>query len=620
MNTKTAVILAAGTGQRLDVFETNKPLVRLGRKTLISWTVERLQDAGIEDIYIVIRRDDKLMKKELLDFPDNVRIIEQKYSDRGMLGSMLSVRDEVSGPFFMTACDLFFDKNPLSLFGDKIKGDAVSVLLSTNKTNNSVCGAHEYIIYINGKITYTDNQSESNALEAGIYHFTEKSFSDFVKIADSDKGITRVNRIFTKLGASLVPVLMDDIEWFDINTPVTLVRAELFLQKKLYPDDKLKPAEAKYKGLEITALYDYDMKLRFEVNVIKGIINKIHEYEIIPHEYYYSPHHLIIDRNIWELYGKKIYDQLNSLGYVVNKTLVDPGERSKSIENYARIAEEILATGIDKKSIIISVGGGVIKDLAGFIASTLYRGIGFISFPTTILSQCDAAIALKQGVNGIKGKNLIGSYYCPMKIVVDPSVLVTLEDRYISDGLAECFKQSFAQDINFFNFFYNYKGNFKDIDFLEEAVTTAVKLKVHSVQLDFYEENVSLVNQYGHEVGHAVEYLSGYRLLHGESVAIGMRVSAELSHLMGIADKSVVDAHIGLMTKYRLPVSVPEYINPDDIINTLRYNKKFHGSSARFVIVEKIGTLWHDENYYTIFCNDKLLQEAIDRSYAGNKK
>lgn len=614
MKTKTAVILAAGTGQRLDVFETNKPLVRLGRKTLISWTIERLQEAGINTIYVVIRKDDKLMKKELFDFPENVRIIEQKFSDRGMLGSMLSIKDEVRGSFFITACDLFFENNPLSLFSDN--KDSVSILLSTNKINNSVCGAHEYIIYKNGKIKYTDDQSEANALEAGIYHFTEKSFRDFADTADSDKNITKVNQVFSRLN-NLVPVVMDDIEWFDINTPVTLVRAELFLQKKQHPEEKLEPAEAKYKKLDITALYDYDMKLRFEVNVINGIINRISQYEIIPHEFYYSPHHMIIDRNIWELYGKKIYDQLNSLGYIVNKTLVDPGERSKSIENFARIAEEILAIGIDKKSIIISVGGGVIKDLAGFIASTLYRGIGFISFPTTILSQCDAAIALKQGVNGIKGKNLIGSYYCPMKVIVDPSMLLTLGDRYISDGLSECFKQSFAQDIDFFNFFYNYTGDVKDLDFLEEAVTKAVKLKVHSVQLDFYEESISLVNQYGHEVGHAVEYLSGYELLHGESVAIGMRVSAELSHLMGIADKSVVDAHIELMKKYKLPVTVPDYINPDDILNTLRYNKKFHGSSARFVIVEKIGTLWHDENYYTVFCSDKLLQEAINKSYAG---
>lgn len=547
MQTTAAFILAAGIGERLDIFETIKPLVKLRGKSLLIWTIERLKEVGVNDIHVIIRPGDTLIKKEMLEYSDDIKFLEQKYSEKGMLGSMLTIADSVSGPFFVSMCDLYFDRNPFRLFQEESNDDVVKVLVSTDMEKNSISGAQEKVLYRNGSLFYPENEEDCNAVEAGIYHFTNRSYADFCKIS-KDRNIKNTRQAFKAFGIT-APVAMEGNQWFDINTPVTLVRTELFLQKKLHPEKKLESRDAQFKELKATAKFDYKKPIVFRVNVMRGIIEKISEYEIIPHEYYYSPHHLIIDRNIYELYGKNIYKQFTSLGYQINKILVDPGEKSKSIKSYAKIAEEILVSGIEKKSIIISVGGGVIKDLAGFLASTLYRGIGFISFPTTVLSQCDAAIALKQGVNGTKGKNLIGSYYAPMKVVVDPFVLLSLNDRFIKDGLAECLKQSFAQDIDFYNYFNNYQGNLKDIDFLEEAVTRAIKLKISSINLDFFEEGFSLVNQYGHEIGHAVEYLSGYKLLHGESVSIGMRVSAEISKIMGIASQNVVDAHIETFEK-----------------------------------------------------------------------
>ena len=202
-----------------------------------------------------------------------------------------------------------------------------------------------------------------------------------------------------------------------------------------------------------------------------------------------------------------------------------------------------------------------------------------------------------------------------MKVIVDPAVLLTLEDRYIFDGLAECLKQSFAQDIEFFNFFTDYNGPIKNSDFLEDAVSRAIKLKLESIQEDFHEERASLVNQYGHEIGHAVEHLSDYQLLHGESIAVGMGVSAELSSIMGIAGTDVLDAHPNLLRKYHLPIHVPRNMSPNDIINTLKYNKKFHGGKALLVLVNRIGSLWHDESYYTVFCSDNVLTGAIRNNY-----
>jgi len=618
MDTKTGIILAAGIGERLDIFETNKPLVKLRGISLILWSIKRFMEIDIENIHVVIRKEDRLIRKELIEFENHINFIEQQYEEKGMLGSILSIESAgITSPFFVMPCDLIFERNPLPLFTENSsqKTDQISILISTNQVHNSVSGAQEKLYYDERDFDYSIDTRSANALEVGVYHFTPTSYNNFVEISNTHPEIRKVSEIF-QISSCLNPVVMNDYEWFDINTPVTLIRADLFLQKKIFPEKKIKPIDAKFEPIPVTASFDYSKQIHFDVNVAQGLVEQITKYEIIPHEFFYSPHHILIDKNIDTLYGQKIYEQFVSLGYKIHKHLIDPGEYSKSISCYANLTETILATGIEKKSIIISVGGGVIKDLAGFLASTLYRGIGFISFPTTVLSQCDAAIALKQGVNGTRGKNLIGSYYPPMKVIVDPGVLITLDDRYIFDGLAECLKQSLAQDIQFFNFFNTYNGKIKDIDFLENAISRAIKLKLESIQQDFHEEGVSLVNQYGHEIGHAVEHLSGYQLLHGEAVAIGMRVSAELSSIMGIADKEVLNAHIGLLQKFKLPIHIPRGIAPEDIINTLKYNKKFHGGKARLVLVDKIGSLWHDETYYTVFCSDKLLDEAINNSYA----
>lgn len=616
METKTGIILAAGIGKRLDIFETNKPLVKLRGISLIIWSIRRMKEFGIEYIFVVIRKGDRLIRKELIEYDGDIQFIEQQYEDKGMLGSILSISEtEIPSSFFIMPCDLVFDKNPLGLFRTDLGTDLISILISTNHGYNVVAGAQEKIHYNGHQIDYSADQASTNALEVGIYHFTASSYANFVNLATAQPGIVKVSSVFQQ-ASCLNPVIMDDNEWFDINTPVTLIRADLFLQKKVSPEKRIKEKELEFNQLPVASSFHYSNKISFDVSVGQGLVDQIKSFEIIPHEFFYSPHHILIDKNIDELYGQKIYEQLSVIGYQLHKHLIDPGEHSKSIGCFADLAEDILALGIEKKSIILSVGGGVVKDLAGFIASTLYRGIGFICFPTTILSQCDAAVALKQGVNGTRGKNLIGSYYAPMKVIVDPDVLMTLEDRYIYDGLAECIKQSFAQDLQFFTYFKKYNGSIKNIDFLEETIRQAIALKLKSIQEDFHEEGVSLVNQYGHEVGHAIEHLSGYQLLHGESVAIGMRVSAELACIMGIAEKEVLEAHLELLRKFHLPVNVPMDIAPEDIINTLRFNKKFHGGKARLVLVDAIGSLWHDENYYTVFCSDNLLKEAINKSYA----
>jgi len=150
---------------------------------------------------------------------------------------------------------------------------------------------------------------------------------------------------------------------------------------------------------------------------------------------------------------------------------------------------------------------------------------------------------------------------------------------------------------------------------LEAVIDQSIKLKIPTIERDYNEEQQGLVYQYGHEIGHAVEYLSRYELGHGESVAIGMRVSAELARLLGVADNTTIRAQFALMKKFGLNIQLPKNMMADDIIDNLRFNKKFHSGQTRFVLVKSIGSLWHDRSMYSFFCSDDIVREAIEKSY-----
>ncbi len=181
--------------------------------------------------------------------------------------------------------------------------------------------------------------------------------------------------------------------------------------------------------------------------------------------------------------------------------------------------------------------------------------------------------------------------------------------------MAECLKQSFAQDVKLFEFFHRYKGDIQDIHFLNDVLKKSIALKIDSFQKDYYEEKEALANQYGHEIGHAIEFLSGFQLAHGESVAIGMRVSAEIATILGILDKQVRDEHIELLKRYELPVVIPQNIKPQDIIDALRFHKKSHSNAVRMVLITKTGKMWSEGGAQMKECGESLILKGLLRSY-----
>jgi 3-dehydroquinate synthase len=324
---------------------------------------------------------------------------------------------------------------------------------------------------------------------------------------------------------------------------------------------------------------------------------------------------LFTDARVDGLYGDGLAGSLQAAGYHVRRVVLPEGEQAKTLTHYARLAEHVLFEGIDERSVLISLGGGTVCNACGFLAATLYRGVGLIHVPTTLMAQCDAAISHKQGINGRRGKNLVGSYYAPMAIAIDVDVLATLEDWLISDGLAEVIKHAVGQDRGYLEFLLAYDGDRRDPEFLETVVRKNIELKCRLMASDPKEHREGMVLQLGHEVGHAVEFLSGYALNHGQSVAIGMMVSARVAHMMGGAAADVVDVQQTVLERYGLPYRVPADILVDDVVSSMRYNKRYLMEGNRMALVQDLGEMWSVDGEYAIPVTDQVLRDALRFSY-----
>jgi len=300
-----------------------------------------------------------------------------------------------------------------------------------------------------------------------------------------------------------------------------------------------------------------------------------------------SNHILISDDNVTRLYLKPLIDCIRPLDLKIHPITIPSGEQSKNLQTYGTILQQSIDFGLDKNSTIISFGGGVIKDLAGFLAATLFRGVGLICIPTTLLAQVDAAIGFKQGLNLPQGKNLVGSYYSASEIWINTVFLQSLSERSIRDGLSESVKIALCQSEDFLEVLDNIQSS--DINCLTQVVEKSVLLKIGVMggQPDWGEA----VRLYGHCIGHALEHLSCGDLGHGESIAIGMCISAELSALLNIADFALLQRHYTILKSIGLPTKVPPDVDPGQIWDQIRHDKHFIEGKMHTAILRSIGVI-----------------------------
>jgi 3-dehydroquinate synthase len=295
--------------------------------------------------------------------------------------------------------------------------------------------------------------------------------------------------------------------------------------------------------------------------------------------------------SIKALYGEQLDSALSSVGMKPHWIEIPEGESSKSLAQAGEIFDRLFELNCDRKSLLVALGGGVIGDLTGFIAAVWLRGLPFVQIPTTLLSQVDSSVGGKTAINHPQGKNLIGAFYQPQRVIIDLDTLKTLPVNEFKAGLAEVVKYGVIEDPDFFEFLENNSAAIlaQDPQCLQRIVQTSCTVKGQVVEKDETESNHRMILNYGHTIGHAVEALTHYTdFLHGEAVSIGMVYAARLSRNLGKCDPGVPDRIQALLEKLGLPTALPK-LDADAIVESMTHDKKAVQKKIRFVLVTQIG-------------------------------
>jgi 3-dehydroquinate synthase len=266
------------------------------------------------------------------------------------------------------------------------------------------------------------------------------------------------------------------------------------------------------------------------------------------------------------------------------------GEAAKSSQTLAKMWDWMGASGFTRSDVVIAVGGGTITDAAGFLSATWMRGIDWIAVPTTLAGMVDASVGGKTGINSEYGKNLIGAFHSPQKVIIDPEWLKTLPARDLAAGLAEVIKTGFISDASILDLMkdFDLDRDRNDAQLLQELIEKSVAVKAQVVSTDFRESFEREVLNYGHTLGHAIERHSKYALRHGEAIAIGLVFAAHLSAIHCALSSDVVEQHIDLLTKIGLPTSY-ERSAFSQLHALMSIDKKSRGNSLRFVGLSAVG-------------------------------
>jgi len=290
---------------------------------------------------------------------------------------------------------------------------------------------------------------------------------------------------------------------------------------------------------------------------------------------------LVTDSNVGPLYAERARTSLESAGFVVDVITVPAGESSKSMDEAARVCDVMIEAGHDRSSVLVALGGGVVGDLAGFVAAIYYRGIPYVQIPTTIVAQVDSSVGGKTGVNAPGGKNLLGAFHQPGLVLADPETLGSLPRREFHEGFAEIIKHAAIRDPEMLDHF----------DDLPALVARNVAIKAAIVAVDEFEtKGLRALLNFGHTIGHGIEAAAGYgRYLHGEAISLGLAAACRLSvKNAGLAPDDALRIEQALAA-CELPLRLPDDIPTSDILAAMRKDKKFHSGQIRFVLLRALG-------------------------------
>jgi 3-dehydroquinate synthase len=316
---------------------------------------------------------------------------------------------------------------------------------------------------------------------------------------------------------------------------------------------------------------------------------------------------IITDPTVKKLYGHSLKRSLTASGFKVALLEVPEGEEQKSLETAGRLYNELTEFYAERTTPILTLGGGVIGDLAGFVAATYMRGVPLVQIPTTLLAQGDSSIGGKVAVNHGLLKNKIGAFYHPRLTISDISTLKTLSPRELSDGLAEIIKHGAILDGEFFSYLEENLDKIKSLDdqVLERVVSRSAKIKAGVVEKDELDLGLRNILNYGHTVGHAIESVSELKVWHGEAVAIGMLAEARISNRLGILTEDEVARIKNLIAQAGLPTELPS-LELEKLIQAMKHDKKILQGKLRFALPKSIG-----EAFITDEVNASLIEQAL---------
>ena len=322
---------------------------------------------------------------------------------------------------------------------------------------------------------------------------------------------------------------------------------------------------------------------------------------------------IITDSNVRPLYGEMLREEIGRDAEVFS---FEAGEKSKNIYTCDDIIGDMTKSKYGRDTLILALGGGVVGDMAGFIAAIFNRGVPYIQIPTTLLAQADSSVGGKTAVDTKHGKNLIGAFKQPEKVYIDISTIKTLSDRDYKNGLAETIKHGIIQDDKYFEYLKNNLSDILNRD--PESLLTIAKrnceIKGNVVEKDPNEKGLRRILNYGHTIGHAIEKLSNYELSHGEAVSIGMMAAGRISNKLGYFSDSELKRQEELIRNAGLPIAIPRKIHDEDIIEATTLDKKAKGGRARYVLPISIGTMNEFGGAYATYVNNDVVIDALQRT------
>lgn len=324
---------------------------------------------------------------------------------------------------------------------------------------------------------------------------------------------------------------------------------------------------------------------------------------------------IVTDSVVGPLYADRAVASLGT-ETMVDVLSIPAGEASKTRRTWARLTDAMIELGCRRDSAVVALGGGVVGDLAGFVAATFLRGVPVVQVPTTLLAMIDAAIGGKTGVDTAAGKNLVGALHPPAAVVVDPTLLETLPERHLRSGLAEAIKHGVVADAGYFE---RVRADLPKLlapdgarsPAMEHLIRHSIGIKSAVVAADAAEHGRRKILNFGHTIGHAVEAASGYALLHGEAVAIGMAAECRLAELAGVGACGITEEVCGALDAARLPIAPPADLSAETIVDFTHVDKKSRAGAVEYALPRAIGEMAGAGANWAVALPDAFVLESL---------